>query len=65
MANDALPGRSLMITPRSFAEEGFVDVNKEDYSDPKDEYFAKKQASQLVIIEDKWLDDYKVRVYKD
>ncbi|KAJ5275283.1 Short-chain dehydrogenase/reductase SDR [Penicillium chrysogenum] len=52
-------GRSLMITPRSFAKEGFVDVNKEDYSDLKDEYFAKKQASQLVIIEDKWLDDYK------
>ncbi|KAJ6190505.1 Short-chain dehydrogenase/reductase SDR [Penicillium mononematosum] len=55
----SINGRSLMITPRSFAKEGFVDVNKEDYSDPKDEYFAKKQASQLVIIEDKWLDDYK------
>ncbi|CAI7606650.1 unnamed protein product [Penicillium crustosum] len=61
----SINGRSLMITPRSFAKEGFVDVNKEDYSDPKDEYFAKKQASQLVIIEDKWLDDYKVRIYKD
>jgi hypothetical protein len=58
-------GRSLMITPRSIAKEGFMDVDREDYSDPKDEYFAKKQASQLVIIEDKWLDDYKVRVYKD
>ncbi|OQE30796.1 hypothetical protein PENFLA_c002G05075 [Penicillium flavigenum] len=57
----SINGRSLMITPRSFAKEGFVDVNKEDYSDPKDEYFAKKQASQLVIIEDKWLDDYKRR----
>ncbi|KAJ5687940.1 hypothetical protein N7455_006998 [Penicillium solitum] len=61
----SINGRSLMITPRAFAKEGFVDVNKEDYSDPKDEYFAKKQASQLVIIEDKWLDDYKVRIYKD
>ncbi|KAJ5490155.1 Short-chain dehydrogenase/reductase SDR [Penicillium expansum] len=55
----SINGRSLMITPRSIAKEGFVDVNKEDFSDPKDEYFAKKQASQLVIIEDKWLDDYK------
>ncbi|KAJ5951067.1 Short-chain dehydrogenase/reductase SDR [Penicillium vulpinum] len=55
----SINGRSLMITPRTVAKEGFVDVDKEDYSDPKDEYFAKKQASQLVIIEDKWLDDYK------
>ncbi|KXG45696.1 Short-chain dehydrogenase/reductase SDR [Penicillium griseofulvum] len=55
----SINGRSLMITPRSIAKEGFMDVDKEDYSDPKDEYFAKKQASQLVIIEDKWLDDYK------
>lgn len=54
-----------MITPRTTAKEGFKDVDKEDYSDPKDEYFMKKQASQLVIIEDKWLDDYKVRIYKD
>ncbi|KAL4889859.1 hypothetical protein BDV59DRAFT_195368 [Aspergillus ambiguus] len=52
-------GRSLMITPRTVAKEGFVDVDKEDYSDPKDEYFIKKQATQLRIIEDKWLDDYK------
>ncbi|RJE25050.1 short chain dehydrogenase reductase [Aspergillus sclerotialis] len=58
-------GRSLMITPRNKAEQGFVDVDKEDYSDPKDEYFIKKQATQLRIIEDKWFDDYKVRVYKD
>lgn len=59
------PGRSLMITPRSTAKEGFMDVDKEDYSDPKDQYFSKKQASQLVIIEDRWLDDYKVRTYKE
>jgi hypothetical protein len=54
-----------MITPRSVAKEGFMDANMEDYYEPKDEYFAKKQATQLVIIEDKWLDDYKVRIYKD
>lgn len=54
-----------MITPRNKAEQGFVDVDKEDYSDPKDNYFMKKQATQLRIIEDKWLDNYKVRVYKD
>ncbi|KAJ5482167.1 Short-chain dehydrogenase/reductase SDR [Penicillium sp. IBT 31633x] len=55
----SINGRSLMITPRSTAKEGFMDVDKEDYSDPKDQYFSKKQASQLVIIEDRWLDDYK------
>lgn len=54
-----------MITPRSKAKEGFMDVNQEDYADPKDEYFIKKQTTQLRIIEDKWLDDYKVRIYKE
>jgi len=58
-------GRSLMITPRSKAQEGFMDVNQEDYADPKDGYFIKKQTTQLRIIEDKWLDDYKVRIYKE
>lgn len=59
-------GRSLMITPRSIAKEGFMDTDREDYGDGEgDAYFKKTQASQLVIIEDKWLDDYKVRVYKD
>ncbi|KAG4277737.1 hypothetical protein FPRO04_06980 [Fusarium proliferatum] len=59
-------GRSLMITPRSIAKEGFVDIDREDYKDtPEDEYLKKVQASQLVIIEDKWLDSYKVRVYKE
>ena len=59
-------GRSWMITPRSVAKEGFVDIDREDYKNtPEDEYLKKVQASQLVIIEDKWLDDYKVRIYKD
>ena len=54
-----------MITPRSIAKEGFVDIDREDYKDTQeDAYMRKTQASQLVIIEDKWLDDYKVRVYK-
>ncbi|KAH8682079.1 hypothetical protein BX600DRAFT_521495 [Xylariales sp. PMI_506] len=53
-------GRSLMITPRSIAKEGFMDIDRDDYRDtPEDEYFKKTQESQLVIIEDKWLDDYK------
>ncbi|KAH8695552.1 hypothetical protein BGW36DRAFT_463120 [Talaromyces proteolyticus] len=52
-------GRSIMITPRTKTEQGFMDVDMEDYADPKDEYFSKKQATQLRIIEDKWLDDYK------
>lgn len=54
-----------MITPRTKTKHGFVDVDKEDYSEPNEEYFIKKQATQLRIIEDKWLDDYKVRIYKD
>lgn len=58
-------GRSLMITPRSIAEQGFMDVDREDYKDiPEDDYFKKVQASQLFIIKDKWLDDYKVPIYK-
>ncbi|CAG9996106.1 unnamed protein product [Clonostachys byssicola] len=62
----SINGRSLMITPRTIAEEGFVDIDREDYKDtPEDEYLKKVQASQLVIIKDKWLDDYKVRIYKD
>ncbi|KAK5202994.1 hypothetical protein LTR96_011117 [Exophiala xenobiotica] len=61
----AVSGRSLMITPRSFAAQGFVDVDKEDSRDPSDEYFIKKQATQLRIIEDQWRDDYKVRIYKE
>jgi NAD(P)-dependent dehydrogenase (short-subunit alcohol dehydrogenase family) len=61
-----ITGRSLMITPRSIAKEGFVDIDREDYKDtPEDEYLKKVQASQLVIIEDKWLDSFKVRVYKE
>lgn len=59
-------GRSLMITPRSIAPEGFLDVDRDDYTDaPVDAYMKKTQASQLVVIEDKWRDDYKVRIYKD
>jgi len=52
-----------MIVPRSQAKEGFMDVDKDDYKE--DDYFKKTQETQLVIIEDKWRDDYKVRVYKD
>jgi hypothetical protein len=55
-----------MITPRTVAKEGFVDADREDYKDVKeDEYLKQVQGTQLVTIEDKWLDDYKVRVYKD
>lgn len=63
---DSSLGRSLMITPRSVAEQGFVDTDREDYKDAAgEEYMRKTQAAQLVIIEDRWLDDYKVRTYKD
>jgi hypothetical protein len=65
MTNSKTTGSSLMITPRSVAKEGFMDIGRDDYLDTKeDAYFKKTQEIQLVIIEDKWLDDYKVRVYK-
>jgi hypothetical protein len=55
-----------MITPRTIAQEGWMDIDREDYRETEeDAYLRKVQASQLVIIEDKWLDDYKVRVYKE
>ncbi|KIV80264.1 hypothetical protein PV11_07777 [Exophiala sideris] len=59
----SINGHSLMICPRSLAKEGFKDVDMDDYKE--EGYFKKTQETQLVIIEDKWLDDYKVRVYKD
>ena len=60
-------GRSLMITPRSVAKEGYLDIDKDDYSenDGHGGYLKRTQDTQLVIIEDKWRDDYKVRVYKE
>ncbi|KAK1464724.1 AdhA [Colletotrichum melonis] len=62
----SINGRSLMITPRTVAKEGYMDIDRDDYKDvPEDRYLDKVQKAQLVIIEDKWRDDYKVRVYKD
>ncbi|KAG7146345.1 hypothetical protein HYQ46_004858 [Verticillium longisporum] len=62
----SINGRSLMITPRSMAKEGFMDINRDDYLDtPEDAYLKKVQENQLVIIEDKWRDDFKVRIYKE
>ncbi|TDZ33310.1 5'-hydroxyaverantin dehydrogenase [Colletotrichum spinosum] len=61
----SINGRSLMITPRTIAKEGFMDIDRDDYKDvAEDKYFKKLQEAQLVIIEDEWRDDYKVRVYK-
>lgn len=58
-------GRSLMITPRSLAKEGFMDIDREDYKDTsEDKYLKAVQISQLNIIEDRWTDDYQVRIYK-
>lgn len=55
-----------MITPRSLSEEGFMDIDREDFKDtPEDEYLKAVQVSQLDIIEDKWTEDYQVRIYKD
>ena len=66
MLTRAESGRSLMFTPRSVEKEGWRDIDREDYKDtPEDAYLKNNQANQLVIIEDKWLDDYKVRIYKE
>ncbi|KAF6819032.1 AdhA [Colletotrichum musicola] len=62
----SINGRSLMITPRTIAQEGFMDIDRDDYKDvSEDRYLKKLQEAQLVIIEDKWKDDFQVRVYKD
>jgi hypothetical protein len=53
-----------MITPRSHCAQGFIDSNKEDYTEEADPMLKKNQDTQVVIIEDKWVDGYKVRVYK-
>lgn len=54
----SLNGQSLMITPRSFVQEGFVDIDRDDYRDtPEDAYLKAVQERQLVVIKDKWLDD--------
>ncbi|KAF4815064.1 5'-hydroxyaverantin dehydrogenase [Colletotrichum siamense] len=59
-------GRSLMITPRSIAKEGYMDIDRDDYKDvPEDSYLKRLQESQLIIIEDQWRDNYNVRIYKD
>lgn len=64
---DTIAGRSLVIVPRSVAKEGYKDIDKDDYTedDGHDGYFKRTQDTQLVIIEDRWRDDYKVRVYKE
>lgn len=56
-------GHSLMIVPRSVVKEGYMDVDKDDYTE--EGYFKQTQDSQLKIIEDKWVDGYKVRTYKE
>lgn len=55
-----------MITPRSVCKQGFVDSDREDYKNTKeDDYLKKTQEIQLVTIEDKWLDGYQIRVQKE
>lgn len=62
----ATNGHSLMITPRSLSKQGYMDVNREDFQDvPEDAWFKKLQATQLRNIQDQWLDDYIMPVYKD
>ncbi|KAL6708924.1 hypothetical protein ACN47E_002331 [Coniothyrium glycines] len=65
-SDKSINGRSLMIVPRTIAKEGYKDIDKDDYTedDGHNGYFKRTQETQLVIIEDKWSNDYKVRVYK-
>lgn len=42
-----------MVTPRSVAKEGFMDVGMDDHTE--DGYFKKTQQVQLRIIGDKWV----------
>lgn len=54
----SLNGQSFQITPRSVAKEGFMDIDRDDYKDrPEDAYFKAVQERQLVVIQDKWLDN--------
>ncbi|KAH8169098.1 short chain dehydrogenase domain-containing protein [Sarocladium implicatum] len=61
----ATNGHSLMITPRSLSESGYMDVDREDYRDvPEDAWFNKLQATQLRNIKDEWRDEYVMPIYK-
>lgn len=65
-AEDLGTGKSLMFVPLGIAKEGYMDIDKDDYTeaDGHDGYFKRTQDTQLAIIEDKWLDDFEIRVYK-
>jgi hypothetical protein len=42
-----------------------MDTDREDYKDTEeDAYFKATQETQLMIIQDKWLDGYEPRVQK-
>ncbi|KAH8695728.1 hypothetical protein GQ44DRAFT_744530 [Phaeosphaeriaceae sp. PMI808] len=57
----------MRIASDKSVNEGYKDIDKDDYTeeDGHEGYFKRTQETQLVIIEDKWRADYKVRVYKD
>lgn len=42
-----------MIVPRSQVKEGFMDIDKDDFT--KDGYFKRMQEIQLKIIKDSWV----------
>ena len=44
-----------MIVPRAVAKEGYMDIDDDDHSDTKRQYFHKDQIIQLNIIKDKWV----------
>jgi hypothetical protein len=52
-----MSGRSLVIVPRSEVEQGFLDMDREDFKDDREDeaLLIKLQAQQLAVLDDKWV----------
>lgn len=59
---DSEIGRSIMIVPRAVAQQGYMDVDLDDFD--QDGYFKDTQEVQLRIIKDQWLDGEALQKYK-
>lgn len=51
-----------MIVPRAVAQQGYMDVDLDDFD--QDGYFKDTQEVQLRIIKDQWLDGEALQKYK-
>ncbi|KXT02316.1 hypothetical protein AC578_208 [Pseudocercospora eumusae] len=58
----SINGRSIMVVPRAVAQQGYMDVDLDDFD--QDGYFKDIQEVQLRIIKDQWLDGEALRKYK-